>query len=223
MKKILGIVILCGGTSLYAQTGKQLVVTKVTPTASVKAAPKASVKTSQKAMAKAELQAANRASFKAGLELRTQSKIKSSLTDKKSEQEATAQNIGSSVSVKEVPDAVASSFSEIKDATNTAWSTENGNWYAYYDMKGYKMVSAFTATGESLYTATKLPRTNLPKPVITYTANTITTLSNQDIILIEAPGQSPIYQLTLMNGNVVYVDHTGSTASNFNSNALVIR
>lgn len=246
----MGLLIVCAGTSLYAQPGKikqQVLTNNIAATASAKAVSNASVKAasakatdasvraSQRATAKAELQAARRASFKAGLEARTQTQIKSSLTEgnkthfyEPMDKDATAKNDLNfqkrlHTNLKNVPAPVAKSFAAVSGTSNINWSKDNGNWYVHYDANGYKMVSAYSANGENLYTATKLPRTDLPQPVVTYTTTTATTLSNQDILLIQVPGQSPIYQLTLMNGNVIYVNNSGTAASDFNSNALVIR
>jgi hypothetical protein len=246
MKKIWGVLVLCAGTSLYAQPGKikhQNVTNNIAAQASTKASAQASVKASQastKALqrvnAQAELRAAQQAKFKAGLEARTQTKLKSSLALEQnadlSEQTLNDNTTKNDLNfqkrlhtnLKNVPAPVAKQFSaDVTDATNINWSKENGNWYVSYAVSGYKTLNAYHANGEKLYTATRISYTDLPTPVVTYTSATATTLSNHDILLIEVPGQAPLYQLTLMNGNVVYVTNNGTAATNFNSNGLVIR
>jgi hypothetical protein len=245
MKKILGVLALCAGTSLYAQPGKikHQNVNNITAQASAKAATQASVKAAQAssrvtqhAASQAELRAAQQAKFKAGLEARTQTKLKSTLAleykadlDQQMLNDNTTKNDLNfqkrlHTNLKNVPAPVRKQFSsDVTAATNINWSKENGNWYATYDAGGYKTISAYHANGEQLYTATRIPNTNLPSPVVTYTSATATTLSNQDVVLINVPGQSPIYQLTLMNGNVVYVSSNGTAATGFSSNGLVIR
>jgi hypothetical protein len=122
-------------------------------------------------------------------------------------------NTNNNVNVSGVPSKVQAAFaSEYGNLGNVRWTKSRGNWTATGGAFG-SSIATYHANGQRIDTRTYIPVAQAPQPVVIYRQRVGPSVTIGKILKIDLPGSQDVYQVTRSNGQVVYLNNSGTVIS----------
>lgn len=113
-----------------------------------------------------------------------------------------------------VPAKVQAAFArDYGNISNVRWTKSRGNWTATYNgglFGGVNSIATYHANGRRVDTRTNVPLAQIPQPVTIWQQRVGSSIQLGRILRIDLPGSQPVYQVTQGNGQIVYLNNTGT-------------